>query len=117
MPKATDGRKPVGTIYCEDCDSVASFYQVQKGNRKGYLYRRCGCGADQSVGIVKQKRWLNEMEPIGEMIPHPLALEPDPREEKPEPEHVEHDPEPSTGKGLAGLLLLAAAGVAAFVFS
>ncbi|NIB44741.1 hypothetical protein HBA55_34495 [Pseudomaricurvus alkylphenolicus] len=115
MPAAKDGRKPVGTAHCTECDSEAAFYQVQKGKRAGYLYKRCGCGCDQSSGKAKQHRWLAEMTVTGDMLPHPLA-EPKPAEPTPEPTEEpapEPAPNPRPSKGLAGLLLLGLAGLAA----
>lgn len=90
MPAAKDDRKPVGTLHCSDCESEAALYQVARGKRQGYLYKRCACGADQSTGQAKQKRWLQEMKPTGHpMLDHPLGVEPEP-----EAEPVETPPEP-----------------------
>lgn len=119
MPAAKDNRKPVGRAHCGDCDTVAALYQVQSGKRRGYLYKRCGCGCDQSNGKAKQQRWLAEMARTGEpMIDHPLDLgEPAP-EPQPEPAETEAEPEPEpsrepTGEpnraGILGLVAMAAA--------
>ncbi|MFL1484905.1 hypothetical protein [Marinobacter sp. LN3S78] len=119
MPAAKDNRKPVGRADCADCGTVAAFYQVTKGKRAGYLYKRCGCGCDQSSGKAKQQRWLSEMEPTGEpMIDHPLDLDepaPEPAGE-PGSDPEEPEPEPSrepTGEpnraGVLGLVAMAAA--------
>ncbi len=94
MPRAKDNRKAVGTEHCNECGTLARFYQVQKGNRTGYLYRRCECGADQRTGAGVQVKWLESMQRTGEtMIPHPLEQV---REVQPEPEEPEEKPEPET---------------------
>lgn len=123
MPRAKDNRKPVGTEACSECGTLARFYQVQKGNRTGYLYRRCECGADQRTGAGVQVRWLNKMTRTAEtMIPHPLEhqahppAEPVPEPAKPAPEEPENNPEPrapsegnpKTENKRAGLIGLAA---------
>ncbi len=123
MPAAKDNRKPVGRAHCPDCDTTAAFYQVQTGKRKGYLYKRCACGCDQSSGKAKQRRWLDEMEPTGEpVIDHPLDLgepAPEPRAEPaPDPEETPPEPDPKPGAepagqpnraGVLGLVAMAAA--------
>ena len=94
MPRAKDNRKAVGTEHCVECGTLARFYQVQKGNRTGYLYRRCECGADQRTGAGVQVKWLESMQRTGEtMIPHPLEQV---RDAQPEPEEPEEKPEPET---------------------
>ncbi|MCC4269878.1 hypothetical protein LL254_04095 [Marinobacter nauticus] len=94
MPRAKDNRKAVGTEHCSECGTLARFYQVQKGNRTGYLYRRCECGADQRTGAGVQVKWLESMQRTGEtMIPHPLEQV---RDAQPEPEEPEEKPEPET---------------------
>lgn len=119
MPRAKDNRKAVGTEHCSECGTLARFYQVQKGNRTGYLYRRCECGADQRTGAAVQVKWLESMQRTGEtMIPHPLegSREPAPEPAKPAPEEPENNPEPrATSEGnpktenkRAGLIGLAA---------
>lgn len=86
MPRATDNRKAVGTEHCSECGTLARFYQVQRGNRTGYLYRRCECGADQKTGAALQARWLATMKRTDEtMIPHPLNLAQPAPEPKPKP--------------------------------
>lgn len=113
MARAKDDRKPVGTIGCPDCETTAAFYQVQKGNRAGYLYKRCGCGADQSVGKAKQQRWLQEMTRTdAPWLPHPLELEqPETRiEPTPDQGEIKVEPTPNPGKykgflGVVGLFL------------
>lgn len=123
MPRAKDNRKAVGTEQCHECGTLARFYQVQKGNRLGYLYRRCECGADQRSGAGVQVKWLTSMAATGEeMIPHPLqsqvkdpATEP---EEKPAQPlaSTEGNPQPESKKtGLIGLGILIAAGAAALL--
>ena len=100
MPRANDNRKPVGTQECGDCGTLARFYQVQKGNRTGYLYRRCECGADQSSGAAKQARWLATMDRTGApMIPHPLENPASDRAEPGEPA-PEKPPEPQAAQGV-----------------
>lgn len=93
MPRAKDDRKAVGTEHCSECGTIARFLQVQKGNRTGYLYRRCECGADQRSGAAVQVKWLKTMARTDEpMIPHPLentAIEPAGQVQEPEP-----NPEP-----------------------
>lgn len=97
MPRARDDRKPVGTEHCDECGTLARFYQVQKGHRLGYLYRRCECGADQRTGAAVQVRWLKTMALTGEpMIPHPLQSQVDEPSETPEPETAE----PQTQSGV-----------------
>lgn len=99
MPRAKDNRKPVGTEHCDQCGTLARFYQVQKGNRTGYLYRRCECGADQRTGAAIQCKWLESMDRTAEtMIPHPLeqVRETPPEPAPPEPEET---PEPRTSSG------------------
>jgi hypothetical protein len=66
---------------------LARFYQVQTGNRTGYLYRRCECGADQKTGAAVQVKWLKNMSRTDEtMIPHPLdAARVQQSEPEPEP--------------------------------
>ena len=95
MPRANDNRPVVGTIPCEGCGETATLYQVQRGKRAGYLYKRCGCGADHRTGANIQRQWLRDMTPraIGNAwIEHPLNLqapEPEPEPEpNPEPEPV-----------------------------
>lgn len=101
MPRAKDDRKPVGTEHCAECGTLARFYQVQKGNRTGYLYRRCECGADQRSGAAVQVKWLNAMNPTGEqMIPHPLQKR-DPLDPKWNPEITAGEPEPKPAEPLA----------------
>ena len=122
MPRARDNRKPVGTEHCSECGTLARFYQVQKGHRTGYLYRRCECGADQKTGAAVQTRWLQNMTRTDEpMIPHPLDRSTDPEptggepaepapEKPPEPRATsEGNPEPESKKrGLIGLLIIGA---------
>lgn len=94
MPRATDNRKPVGTEFCDGCGTTARFYQVQKGNRTGYLYRRCECGCDQKTGAGIQVKWLERMQRTPEpMIPHPLEAV---REQVQEPEATPDEPEQTT---------------------
>jgi|SRR5690554_6730662 len=119
MPRAKDNRKAVGTEHCNECGTLARFYQVQKGNRTGYLYRRCECGADQRTGAGVQVKWLETMQRTGEtMIPHPLEgvrkaqqepekPEPEPEQETPEP-HATSEGNPKTETKRAGLIGLAA---------
>lgn len=93
MPRATDNRKPVGTEHCDECGTTARFYQVQRGNRLGYLYRRCECGADQKTGAAIQVKWLSRMQRTPEpMIPHPLETEKKPADPLRDP--VKNDVEP-----------------------
>lgn len=117
---------------CVDCGEIASFYQVQKGKRRGYLYKRCGCGADQSTGKAKQQRWAREMiERQGvEKLPYPAlldisgdtaakqAIEPDSPPEA-DQDAPEPPPEvsPPAGGGLWGFLLVAGAAAAALMFA
>ena len=130
MARANDGRKPVGTEHCNECGTLARFYQVQKGNRTGYLYRRCECGADQRSGAAVQVKWLQTMQPTGEpMIPHPLQARADePAEPAPEPtpepkpktaeprDTSEVNPQPGNKKtGLIGLGILVMAGAVALL--
>lgn len=99
MPRARDNRKAVGTEHCSECGTLARFFQVQKGNRTGYLYRRCECGADQKTGAAIQSRWLQGMTRTGEtMIPHPLeqVRQAEPEPAQPAPEEPENKPEPRT---------------------
>ncbi|NIB44719.1 hypothetical protein HBA55_34385 [Pseudomaricurvus alkylphenolicus] len=119
MPAAKDGRRPAGTAHCSACDTEATFYQVKKGKRKGFLYKRCGCGCNQSAGEPQQKQWLAEMTPTEEMIPHPMqAAEPEPEPAEPESEPAaEPAPEPAPRKGFAGLLLLGVAGLTALLMT
>jgi len=105
------------------CGTLARFFQVQKGNRRGYLYRRCECGANQTTGAAQQVKWLNTMDRTAEpMIPHPLEQvqtpEPDPEkpQQEPEPEtpeppaNTEGNRKPETNKaGLFGLIAMGAA--------
>lgn len=121
MPRANDNRKAIGTEHCPECSTLARFYQVQKGNRTGFIYRRCECGADQRTGAAVQVRWLKGMNRTDEpMIPHPLqGSEPG---EAPEPKPAEPrtssggNPETESRKtGLIGLAILVAAGAAALL--
>lgn len=120
MPRAKDDRKPVGTEHCNECGTLARFLQVQKGNRTGYLYRRCECGADQRSGAAVQVKWLKTMNPTGEeMIPHPLQSQVNEPEPAPKPKAAEPlgesegNPEPeSKTAGFIGLFILAG-GIAA----
>lgn len=122
MPRAKDNRKPVGTEHCNECGTLARFFQVQKGHRTGYLYKRCECGCDQKTGAAVQSRWLQNMQRTGEpMIPHPLeqVREPEP-EQEPKPEETLDnsggEPEPESKKtGLIGLGILLVAGAAALL--
>lgn len=120
MPRAKDGRKPVGTAPCSQCETEAAFYQVKTGKRKGYLYRRCGCGCDQKTGEAVQREWLAVMVPTGEpMIEHPLNLdEPEPVPST-EPQETPNDesPEPQTPRKVSGVfgVLAVVATVAAAV--
>ena len=123
MPRANDNRKAVGTENCAECGTLARFYQVQKGNRTGYLYRRCECGADQRSGAAVQVQWLNRMAKTGaDMIPHPLQKKADEPMADPEPKPAEPrassegNPEPgSKHTGLIGLGILLVAGAAALL--
>ena len=130
MPRANDNRKPVGTEHCDTCGTLARFYQVQKGSRTGYLYRRCECGCNQTSGAAQQVRWLETMSRTAEpMIPHPLQS----RLEKPESAgsepagevgsdsaeprvnaEVNRESEPKK-TGLIGLAILCAAGAVALL--
>lgn len=125
MPRANDNRKAVGTEHCSECGTLARFFQVQKGNRTGFLYRRCECGADQKTGASLQMKWLNRMDRTGEeMIPHPLlgqepatkpAGEPEPKTAEPL-ENSEGNPETeSKHGGLIGLFILGAAAAVALM--
>ncbi len=122
MPRAKDNRKPVGTEHCNECGTLARFFQVQKGHRTGYLYKRCECGCDQKTGAAVQSRWLQNMQRTGEpMIPHPLEQvrepdpEPEPKTEEPL-DNSEGEPEPESKKtGLIGLGILLVAGAAALL--
>lgn len=114
MPRAKDDRKPVGTEDCGDCGTTAAFYQVQTGKRRGYLYRRCACGADQSTGAEKQKRWLAGMaRTASPMIEHPLNLEEPEPAEKPENTEAENSETPAAAKGSGGFVGLAVLAVGA----
>ena len=123
MPRANDNRKAVGTKHCSTCDTLGRFYQVQKGNRTGYLYYRCECGADQRSGAAVQVQWLNSMDKTGaDMIPHPLQKQADEPVSEPEPKPAqplgadEGNPEPESKKtGLIGLGILLVAGAAALL--
>lgn len=126
MPRATDNRKAVGTKHCDTCGTLGRYYQVQKGNRTGYLYYRCECGADQRSGAAVQVQWLKGMSRTDEpMIPHPLehqAAEPKPEGGEPtakpaEPlENSEGNPEPeSKTTGLIGLFILGTAAAVAML--
>lgn len=123
MPRANDKRKPVGTEHCDTCGTLARFFQVQKGNRMGYLYRRCECGCNQTSGAAQQVKWLNSMSPTGEeMIPHPLQKQADEPVVEPEPKPAqplgadEGNPETESKKtGLIGLGILLVAGAAALL--
>lgn len=123
MARANDNRKPVGTEYCGECGTIARFFQVQKGNRLGYLYRRCECGADQRSGAAVQLKWLSVMEPTGsDMIPHPMQAQVKNEEgessvESSEPLEVAGVEEKTESKkvGLFGLLILVAAGAVAIL--
>lgn len=102
MPRANDNRKAVGTEHCNDCGTLARFYQVQRGNRTGYLYRRCECGADQSIGAAKQHRWLETMDRTAEpLIPHPLkGAQVETPAPAPKPDAGTNTPEPrASGEG------------------
>lgn len=130
MPRATDNRPAVGTIPCDGCGQTATLYQVQKGNRKGNLYKRCGCGCDQRNGRFIQRQWLEGMNantlPEGQWIEHPLNLQgPEPVQE-PEPAPVQVTektetvpaPEPTGTKprgGLIGLAVIAGAAALAII--
>ena len=97
MPRATDNRKAVGTEHCNECGTTARFYQEQKGNRLGYLYRRCECGADQRSGAAVQVKWLKNMNPTAEeIIPHPLQSRADEPVSAPEPKPAQ----PQAGGGV-----------------
>lgn len=123
MARANDNRKPVGTEHCGECGTMARFFQVQRGNRTGYLYRRCECGADQKTGAAIQVKWLKRMQRTAEpMIPHPFGKvrepeptqadpEPTPEPEVPEPRaNSEGNPEKETPKaGMIGLAAMAGA--------
>ena len=121
MPRAKDNRKAVGTEQCSECGTLARFFQVQKGNRTGYLYRRCECGADQKTGAALQMKWLNRMDTTGEtMIPHPLLGTQTPDNPEPKPAqpraNTEGNPEPEGKRaGLIGLGILVVAGAAALL--
>lgn len=122
MPRAKDNRKPVGTEHCNECGTLARFFQVQKGHRTGYLYKRCECGCDQKTGAAVQSRWLQNMQRTGEpMIPHPLEQvrepEPEPEPKKAEPlDNSEGEPEPENKKtGLIGLFILGTAAAVALL--
>lgn len=120
MPRANDNRKAVGTEHCNTCGTLGRFYQVQKGNRTGYLYYRCECGADQRSGAAVQVKWLKSMKRTGEtMIHHPLDKSGDEPAEPagtPEPKPAEPlatsegNPEKETPKaGMIGLAAMAGA--------
>lgn len=119
MPRAKDNRKPVGTETCLKCGEQAEFYQVQKGPKTGYLYRKgCECKADQRTMPYVQLEWLHRME----RTPHPMVEHPlkeageTPEEPAPKPETHEPEPRASTeGSGetpnkrgaiLGGLILV-----------
>lgn len=122
MPRAKDNRKPVGTEHCHKCGCEAEFFQVQRGPKLGYLYRKgCDCKADQRTLPYVQLEWLNRMTRTPHpMVQHPLTLEgatPAEPAEKPQPEPVHHEPEPRASTegnpktdtkktGLIGLALL-----------
>lgn len=122
MPRANDNRPVVGTVPCDGCHQTKALYQVQTGKKAGYLYGRCGCGADQRTGAHIQREWLRTMTPreTDQWLPHPLNLEPEP---KPEPDPVgtgQAEPEPvGTTKqprgGLLGLAVLAGAAALAII--
>lgn len=126
MPRATDNRKAVGTEHCDECGTLARFYQVQKGNRTGYLYRRCECGADQKTGAAIQTRWINRMARTDEpMIPHPLdqvrEAAPEPKPTPAQPSTDTHEPRATSEgnpkpAGLVGVAVLLA-GVALAVLT
>ena len=117
MPRAKDNRKAVGTEHCNECSTTARFYQVQTGNRTGYLYRRCECGADQKTGAAVQMRWLSGMARTAEiMIPHPLQARAEPQAEpvaqvEPKPAEPQAssggNPEKQSSKaGIVGLFII-----------
>lgn len=62
MPRLKKPNPVVGTYRCDDCDSVASVFMIEKSRRKGALYVRCGCGCDQRTGPHIQRRWRERME-------------------------------------------------------
>lgn len=111
MPRANDNRKAVGTEYCSECQTLARFYQVQKGHRLGYLYRRCECGADQRTGASVQARWLASMNPTDEpRLPHPLdaqSRDDEPTEKTAQPQARQGESDKKSG--LIGLGALVAA--------
>ena len=126
MPRANDNRPAVGTIACDGCGETATLYQVQRGKRMGYLYKRCGCGADQRTGEYIQRDWLRHMSAreIGDQwIPHPLDLpEPDPEPANtPQPDPigtpgpVGTTPEKPRRGGLIALGIAAGAAVISFI--
>jgi hypothetical protein len=93
MPRATDNRKPVGTGTCEKCgENTAEFFQVQRGKRLGYLYRKCiNHRANQCQTPAQQFEWLDGMKrTVYPMIPHPLQA---PAAQPVEPA-ADHVPEP-----------------------
>lgn len=84
----------VGTLHCEKCGEVASLHVTKRGKGKDKLYKRCGCGCQQTFGDAIQKEWRQNM------VPRPgfeHLAEPKPEPEQPEPitETVpESEPEP-----------------------
>ena len=118
MPRAKDNRKPVGTEKCIKCGEEAEFYQVQKGPKMGYLYRKgCDCKADQRTLPYLQLEWLERMQRTPHpMVPHPLTTagappeEPEPKPEASQPETpgaAEVQPETGhRGAILGGLILI-----------
>lgn len=115
MPRAKDNRPVVGTAHCGVCATEASFLQVQKGNRAGYLYKRCGCGTNQNSGAPQQKAWLRDIvwRDVEGILVHPMqdkASEPEPEPEKPEPV-----PEPKRGQSGTKTLIGASVALCALV--
>ena len=106
MPRANDNRKPVGTGTCEKCgENTAEYFQVQKGKKMGYLYRKClNCPANQSQRPADQFKFLEAMKRTPHpMIPHPLegrVGEPEP--EEPEPKPAPEPDEPQAPQGVQG---------------
>ena len=125
MARANDNRQPVGKMDCDDCATVAALFQVASGKRKGYLYKRCACGCDQSSGHAKQRKWLRSMTRTdADMYPHPLAddteAEPAPEPKQPDPEPApepDQEPggEPNRGRSFVGLAALVGAVALALV--
>lgn len=72
---ARTNNEVVGTFDCKTCGTVATLHQTKRGTKKGLLYKRCGCGCNQSTGEQIQRIWREKMTPR-EGYEH-LKLEPE----------------------------------------